>query len=79
MALIVEQLPLIQDTHVMYTAAVNLYCAVPMSCHYLVVITLQTQDPTVSLHRSQGVVAPPPVCLQGLQKGMLMALDKFTV
>ena len=51
-------------------AAANLYCAVIMSCHYLVVIALQAQDRTPSLDTSEGVVAPPPVCLQGLGNGI---------
>ena len=65
--------------HTCNVAAANLYCAVPMSCHYLVVIILQAQDHTASLDPSEGVVAPPPVYLQGLGNGMLMALDKVTV
>ena len=41
-----------------------------MPCHYLVVITLQAQDPTASLDTNEGVVAPPPFCLQGLENGI---------
>ena len=51
-------------------AAANLYCAVVMSCHYLAVIIPQAQDHTASLDPSEGVVAPPPVCLQGLGNGI---------
>ena len=56
--------------HTCNVAAANLYCAVSMSCHYLVVITLQALVPTVSLDTSEGVVAPPPVSLQGLGNGI---------
>ena len=41
-----------------------------MSCHYLVVIKLQAPDCTASLDPSEGAVATPPVCLQGLGNGI---------
>ena len=56
--------------HTCNVAAANLYCAVLMSSHYLNVVELQARDPTASLDPSEGVVAPPPVCLQGLGNGM---------
>ena len=44
----------------------NLNCAVPLPCHYFVFITLQAQGHTACVNTSEGVVAPPPVCFQGL-------------
>jgi len=41
-----------------------------MSSHYLNVVKLQAPDLTAGLDTSEGVVPPPPVCLQGLGKGM---------
>ena len=41
-----------------------------MPGQYLVLITLQTSDCTASLDPSEDVVAPPPVCLQGLGNGI---------
>ena len=67
-----EQIPqillhiLTDSGHTCNIAAANLYCPVIMSCHYLAVIILQAPDPTAGLDLSEGVVAPPPVCLQGL-------------
>ena len=61
---------LTDSEHTCNVAAANLYCAVHMSCHYLVVIILQAQDPTASHNPSEGVVAPPPVCLQELGNGI---------
>ena len=56
--------------HTCNVAAANLYCAVTMSCHYFFVVILQAPDLTASLDPSEDVVAPPPVCLQGLGNGM---------
>ena len=56
--------------HTCNVAAYDLYCVVIMPCHYLVVIALQAQDPTASLDTNEGVVAPPPFCLQGLENGI---------
>ena len=41
-----------------------------MSCDYFALITLQTSDLTASVDPSDGVVAPPPVGLQGLENGI---------
>ena len=50
--------------------AANLHCTILMPCHNLVVIKLQAPDPTASINPSEGIVAPPPVCLQGLGNGI---------
>ena len=61
---------LTDSEHTRSVADINLYCAVLMSSHYLLVIILQAPDPTASLDTSEGVVAPPPVYLQGLRNGI---------
>lgn len=53
-------------------ATANLYYVITthghriMPCHYLVVVTLQARNCIASFDPTAGVVAPLPVCLQGL-------------